>query len=108
MRSFLVAVAPSSVAIICAVISEARYQCPCCDYYALHTRGRRDICPVCYWEDDGQNLGEIDDVSSANHITLRQGRKNFARMGAADEAAVSLVAPASELRGLRREHRANG
>jgi hypothetical protein len=90
------------------VISDAPCQCPCCDYYALAARGRHLICPVCYWEDDGQDLGDLDEVSVTNHITLRQGRRNFARMGAADEAAVSLVAPSSELSGLRRENRANG
>jgi hypothetical protein len=90
------------------VIPDAPFQCPCCDYYALDARGRHDTCPVCFWEDDGQNLGALDQVSSANHITLRQGRRNFARLGAADDAAVSLVAPRSELRDLRREIRADG
>lgn len=90
------------------MLREARFQCPCCDYYVLDARGRHQVCPVCYWEDDGVDLDELDAVSSANHISLRRARSNFARMGAADEAAVSLVAPGEELAGLRRELRAPG
>ena len=85
---------------------QAQYQCPCCDYYTLAERSAHEICQVCYWEDDGQDLGELDEVSGPNHITLRQGRENFANIGASDQAAVSLVVPASECAGLRRELRA--
>jgi hypothetical protein len=88
------------------MLPERRFQCPCCDYYTLDARGRHIVCPVCFWEDDGIDLDDIDGTSSANHITLRLGRANFARLGAADEAAVSLVAPRAQLKGLRRELRA--
>ncbi len=88
------------------MIDEGRYQCPCCDYYALSERASRDICPVCYWEDDGQDLGDLDVVSGANHITLREARHNFASFGACDQAAVSLAAPEGARAGLRREVRA--
>jgi len=88
------------------MLKERRCQCPCCDYYVLESRGAYQVCPACCWEDDGSDLDDPDKVSSANYISLRQARKNFEKMGAADEAAVSLVAPASELRGLRREIRA--
>jgi hypothetical protein len=88
------------------MLREARCQCPCCDYYTLESRGRYTVCPACFWEDDGIDLDDIDGVSSANHISLRKARANFARLGAADEAARSLVAPRGELNGLRRELRA--
>lgn len=91
-----------------ATVTEGRFQCPCCDYYVLAQHSRHEICPVCWWEDDGSNLGEIDAISSANHISLRQARANFANYGAADQAAVSLVVPASARAGLRRETRACG
>ena len=51
-------------------------------------------------------MDQLEVVSGANHITLREGRENFERIGACDQAAVSLVAPASERAGLRRELRA--
>src|SRR3954453_21693047 len=50
-------------------------QCPCCDYFTLEERRAWDICPVCYWEDDGHDLGDLDKPSGCNHgLTLRQGR----------------------------------
>ncbi len=87
------------------VLPQGNHQCPCCDYFSLHRRGSYDVCPVCYWEDDGLGLGDMDVVSAPNHITLRQARESFRRCGAADLAAVSLVAAVSELAGLRREVR---
>lgn len=88
------------------MVTEGRYQCPCCDYYVLHARGAYEVCPVCYWEDDGQDLDRLDEVSGPNHITLRDARGNFAAIGAADHAARGLVAPRSVLARLRREVRA--
>jgi len=84
-----------------------RYQCPCCDYFTLDGRAGFEVCPVCYWEDDGQDLDRLDVVSGPNHITLRQGRENFVRIGAADDAACSLVISADERASLRRELRAS-
>jgi hypothetical protein len=88
-----------------SMLVQGSYQCSCCDYFSLHRRGSYDICPVCYWEDDGLSLGEIDEVSGPNYITLRQARQNFMRCGAADIAAVSLVASEAERGTLRREVR---
>ena len=85
---------------------EGPCQCPCCDYYALPERAAYSICPICYWEDDGQDLDRLDELSGPNHITLRQARQNFARVGAADQAAVGLVASPGERAGVRREVRA--
>lgn len=85
--------------------TERRYQCPCCDYFTLASRASYEICQVCYWEDDGQDLDAPDAVSGPNHITLRQGRRNFVKLGACDQAAVSLVIPAAERVGWRRELR---
>ena len=87
-------------------LQEGSAQCPCCDYYSLRERGGFEVCPVCYWEDDGQDLDRLDELSGPNHITLRAARLNFQRMGACDSAAVALVATAEERYGLRREQRA--
>ena len=88
------------------MIPEGSAQCPCCDYYTLSHRGSHEVCPVCYWEDDGTGLEALDEVSSLNHITLRSARRNFEHLGASDQAAVSLVATQEERDGLRREQRA--
>ena len=88
------------------MIPEGSAQCPRCDYYTLRHRGSHEVCPVCYWEDDGTGLEALDEVSSLNHITLRSARRNFEHLGASDQAAVSLVATQEERDGLRREQRA--
>ena len=72
--------------------STPREQCPCCDYVSLPERGNYLICPICYWEDDGQDLDRIDETSGPNHgISLRQGRLNFLRFGACEQSMVEHV-----------------
>ena len=63
--------------------------CPCCLYRTLDEPGQYDICPVCFWEDDGQR--KLDAYSGPNHMTLREGRLNFAAVGACSPAETGLV-----------------
>lgn len=56
-----------------------KYSCPCCGKETLSLRGEYDICANCNWEDDG-NESE-DTYSSVNHMTLRQGKKNYLLYG---------------------------
>ena len=51
--------------------------CPCCGYETLGERGAFEICGVCWWEDDGQDNADADQVSpimfgklSANYPNL--------------------------------------
>lgn len=70
---------------------EPLHACPCCGYRTLDERGGYDICPVCFWEDDG-----VDDPamgSGPNHMTLGEGRASFARIGAVSERERELVLP---------------
>lgn len=64
-------------------------QCPCCGFRTLTERGGYEICRVCFWEDDGSH--DLDRVSGPNHMTLREGRENFARLGAMSEKAAANV-----------------
>lgn len=69
-----------------------RCQCPCCDYISLPERGNYLICPICFWEDDGQDLDQLDMASGPNHgLTLREGRKNFREFGACEASMVEHV-----------------
>jgi len=72
-------------------VRAAAHQCPACDYFSLATRGQYDICPVCLWEDSGQDLSQLDAHSGANHLTLREARANFLRFGACDLNATGSV-----------------
>jgi hypothetical protein len=71
-------------------MSEALHQCACCDYFTL-TEGHWEICPVCFWEDDGLGLSAPDEVSGPNHISLRQARANFQAFGACDQRMIANV-----------------
>lgn len=76
-----------------AVVGEVEIlePCPCCRYRTLHERGGYHICLVCFWEDDGSS--ELDRYSDPNHMTLREARENFRRLGAVSEASLSHVLP---------------
>jgi hypothetical protein len=63
------------------------YPCPCCGYVTLPDRGGFALCPVCWWEDDGQDDQDADRVRGGpnNDLSLTQARANFQRFGAASE-----------------------
>ena len=55
------------------------YTCPCCGEKTLSTQGEYDICSNCGWEDDG--IMDEKKYSNPNHMTLKQGRKNYLLYG---------------------------
>jgi len=66
----------------------ARATCPCCGYPTINGRGAFDICPLCGWEDDGQDDAERGPSGSArpgevvgganSDYSLTEARRNFA------------------------------
>ena len=73
-----------------------RQQCPCCDYISLPERYNYLICPICFWEDDGVDVDDVDAHSGPNHMTLREGRANFLALGACDAKMLKNVLPAAK------------
>lgn len=55
------------------------YNCPCCGYPTLEGRGNYDICPLCKWEDDGQDDPDADEVWGGpnSNYSLTEARNNF-------------------------------
>ncbi|MEQ9319866.1 MAG: CPCC family cysteine-rich protein [Polyangiaceae bacterium] len=51
--------------------------------------GGFEICPVCFWEDDGQDDHDatVGRGGSNGNLTLAQARENFKAFGACDENA---------------------
>jgi hypothetical protein len=66
------------------------YRCPCCKYKTLHERGGFGICPVCWWEDDGQDEYDAEEVRGGPNgmLSLRQAQENFKKFGASDKPFV--------------------
>jgi len=78
--------------------------CACCGHATLTERGLNEICPVCFWEDDGQDNEDADSYRGGpNRVSLREGRVNFLRFGASVEAdCESVRRPTAEEVRLRR------
>jgi len=72
------------------------YRCPCCRYKTLHGRAGDEICPVCFWEDDGQDDHDAEQVRGGPNgwLSLTQARLNFAAFGASDQKSAAHVRPA--------------
>jgi Cysteine-rich CPCC len=62
--------------------------CPCCRFRTLTERGAFEICPVCYWQDDGPDRAEPH-----NLISLLEGQETFAAIGASDLLYIGEVRP---------------
>ena len=65
------------------------YRCPCCRFKTLYGRGQEEICPVCFWHDDGQDEADADQIwGGPNYeLSLSQARENFKVLGASSERA---------------------
>jgi len=70
-------------------------RCPCCYFKTLSERGAYDICPVCFWEDDGQDDDDADRVFCGPNggISLTQGRENYKNFGASQRKDLPHVRP---------------
>lgn len=65
---------------------EKLYPCPCCGYktLSLEPPGTYLICPVCFWEDDGDTGGSYGYNLGSNQVRLRQAQRNFIAFGACE------------------------
>ncbi len=72
-----------------------RFECPCCGNLTLSTQppGTYELCPVCYWEDDGVQFADPEYAGGANRESLNQARTNFREFGASSQTALSHVRP---------------
>jgi hypothetical protein len=69
------------------------YRCPCCGSRTLTERGAFEMCPVCWWEDDGQDDNDADVVRGGPNgtLSLTDARRNYASVGASDPLFVPRV-----------------
>ena len=68
--------------------------CPCCGRRTIGEPGGYEICPVCLWEDDGQDNHNADIVLGGPNgtLSLTQARVNYLRNGCADGAPAHMYA----------------
>lgn len=72
-----------------------KFGCLCCGYSTLvqEPTWTFQICPVCYWEDDGSQAEDPSNNLGANHVSLEQARINFKTFGAIEKRFVKHVRP---------------
>lgn len=77
---------------------QATYRCPCCASLTLCGRGMFEICPVCFWEDDGQDEHDADIARGGPNrsLSLKAARQNYAGCGAADPTDLKHVRTPTE------------
>lgn len=78
--------------------AEGPYPCPCCGFITLTERSAYEICPVCFWEDDGQDDHDADEVRGGPNraLSLTVARANFQAMGACGERASKISEPLND------------
>ena len=79
--------------VIAVTKREVSYRCPCCKFKTLHGRAQDEICPVCFWEDDGQDEHDADIVRGGPNgaLSLREARQNYLQYRACDRKLVAEV-----------------
>jgi Cysteine-rich CPCC len=62
-----------------------RFRCPCCGLKTLEAPGALALCPVCWWEDDGQEDADVSEVRLTvnGELSLAEARSFYSRCGAA-------------------------
>lgn len=70
------------------------WPCVCCGYFTLPepTGSSDEICPVCFWQDDGVDNRDTE-VLGPNRVTLSVARENYVRLGANEDRWVPKVRP---------------
>lgn len=73
--------------------AELPLRCPCCGLKTLLERAAFEICPVCFWEDDGQDDADADEVRGGPNgsLSLSVARANYRSCGACEERATPFV-----------------
>ena len=70
------------------------YTCPCCGFRTLSRGpGDYDLCPVCFWEDDGMHGNDAASMAGPNGMTLAEGQRLYRRYGTSALHAAGRVRP---------------
>ncbi|WP_369334942.1 CPCC family cysteine-rich protein [Xanthomonas sacchari] len=77
------------------LIKDLPLRCPCCSYKTLSERGAFEICAVCFWEDDGQDDDDADEVLGGpnGNLSLTQARANYQQFGVSRRQDLRYVIP---------------
>jgi hypothetical protein len=70
-----------------------RVACPCCRNLTLSARREYETCPVCFWEDDGQDEAQADEIWGGPNemLSLTEARDNYRQFGASSRRRLAFV-----------------
>lgn len=73
--------------------SYGKFPCSCCGFFTLDEEPDNtfQLCPVCYWEDDGIQLHDPDYEGGANTMSLNQAKEKYKSIGAVEEQFIEFV-----------------
>jgi hypothetical protein len=60
----------------------ASFPCPCCGHLTLSEQRMYDLCDVCFWEDDLNQLSDPTSPRGANGYSLIDGQASYIETGA--------------------------
>ena len=65
-------------------LMEISFRCPCCGFRTLDAPAALSLCPVCWWEDDGQEDEDAAEVRLTVNgaLSLAEARLHFEECGA--------------------------
>jgi hypothetical protein len=73
---------------------DKQHQCECCDFFTIDEPRVGAACVICTWRQTEDGLEQLDRSSNANDkITLRSGRANTLKCGAAIPTNVKTMLP---------------
>jgi hypothetical protein len=72
-----------------------KFRCPCCGFRTLNAPDALALCPVCWWEDDGQDDPEASEIwlTVNGQLSLTEARINYLLCGAAHSRFLPWVRP---------------
>ena len=75
--------------------AERPSRCPCCGCITLTERSADEVCPVCFWEDGGQDDHGAGEVRGGpgRALSLTVARASFQAMGGCAERCPRFVRP---------------
>jgi hypothetical protein len=74
----------------------ANYPCPCCGHLTVNDERTYDLCDVCFWENDLDQLANPTSSKGANGYSLIDGQETFIRVGASHKTFLQKVRAPNE------------
>ena len=66
-----------------------RQKCACCGYFTITEI--KEICPICFWEEDSYQEENTNDSGGPNLVSLHNAKLNYVTYGVVDDQFINYV-----------------